>query len=197
MTLREIEDQREAERHEHVERADDQPVGDVEQYDLRHRRSTLGHHRCDVSGGCRSAAPSCIRYRRPYRRLFAGTSAPTVNTSSASPAWRMHFADEDIRHQFVIAGAITHLAGLQRDVRRQFEILQRRRHFRAVERLRLLRGEPHRVHRHIAEPIARRRRLLGRRAVIGDEFHDLGHVRLIPPPFHVPPAGLRLRRTGS
>ena len=107
----------------------------------------------------------------------------------------MHFADEDIGHQFVIALAIDHLAGLQRHIRRQFHVLHRHRHFRAVERLRLLRGEPHRMHRHIAEPVARRRGLLGRGAVIGDELHDLGHVRLIPPPFHIPPAGLRLRRT--
>ena len=57
---------------------------------------------------------------------------------------RMHFADEDIWHQFVVALAITHFAGLQRHVRRQFEILQGGRQLRTVQRLRLLGGKPHR-----------------------------------------------------
>ena len=51
------------------------------------------------------------------------------------------------------------------------------------------------MHGHITEPIARRRGLVHGGAIIGDEFHDFGYIGLIPPPFHVPPAGLRLRRT--
>jgi hypothetical protein len=39
--IAEIEDERQAERHQHVERADDQPVGHVEQYDLRHPPSAF------------------------------------------------------------------------------------------------------------------------------------------------------------
>src|ERR1700731_2318619 len=53
--------------------------------------------------------------------------------------WRMRLADENVRHQFVIPGTIAPLPRLQCDVRRQLEILQRLRQFRALQRLRLLR----------------------------------------------------------
>src|SRR5580704_13546629 len=43
---------------------------------------------------------------------------------------RMGLADEDIGHQFVIAGAVAHMAGLQRNVGGQLHVLQRRRQFR-------------------------------------------------------------------
>jgi hypothetical protein len=34
--IAQVEDERQAERHQHVEGADDQPVGDVEEEELRH-----------------------------------------------------------------------------------------------------------------------------------------------------------------
>src|ERR1700722_7242682 len=44
----------------------------------------------------------------------------------------MRFAHEDVRHQFVIASAVTHLARLQCNIRWQHEILQRLRQFWAL-----------------------------------------------------------------
>src|SRR6185312_4018941 len=64
------------------------------------------------------------------------------------------------------------------------------------QRFRLLRSEADRVHSYVAEPNAWRRRVLGGGAIIADERHDLGHIGLVPPPFHRPPSLLRIWRTG-
>jgi hypothetical protein len=118
------------------------------------------------------------------------------NTSSGLDFGGMGLADEDVRHQLVIAGAVADLALLQGDVRRQLQVLQGLGKLRPVERFRLLGRKTHRVHADIAEPVARGRRLLGRGAIVRHELDDLRHVRLVPPPFHRPPAGLRIGRAG-
>ena len=41
-----VEDQRQAERHQHIERADDQAVGDVEEEELEHRRTRSASKPC-------------------------------------------------------------------------------------------------------------------------------------------------------
>src|SRR6202035_1360040 len=84
---------------------------------------------------------------------------------------RMCLTDEDVGHQFVIAGAVTDFARLQRDIRWELHILKRLRHFRALQRLRLLRRYSYRLSRNITEPVARRGRLLGRGAIVGNELH--------------------------
>ncbi len=80
----EIEDERQAKRHQHVERADDQPVGDVEQNDLRHlplyalglQREAADQVGCTILQPVSATVPAACS---------PGTSAATVNTSSASP----------------------------------------------------------------------------------------------------------------
>ncbi len=93
----EVEDQGEAQRHQHVERAEDQPVGDVEQDELQHRPpSSGGSSREHVA----PPRPSAATAQRPFGSAQAGwtilqpdsetgpaavspgTSCCSVNTSS-------------------------------------------------------------------------------------------------------------------
>ena len=52
--------------------------------------------------------------------------------------------------------------------------------FDALQRLRLLRRQPHAVHRDVAEPMPRGRGLAGRLAEVGDELRHVRHVRAGP-----------------
>ena len=146
----EIEDQREPERHQHVERADDQAVGDVEQKELGHGISSLelrscGHRYPPVKmAPARSccACPGRLAWSLVARQaghcrvqpvsdtggevLSPATMESTRNRSSRiGGPLGLGLADEGRRHQLVVALAVVDLVGLQLDVGRQLEIAER------------------------------------------------------------------------
>ena len=90
-------------------------------------------------------------------------------------AFRLSLADEDGRHQLMIALAVIDLVRLQRDVGGQLQIFQRACQFDSLERLLLVCGEREAsCTDDIAEPVTRGRLLADCLADIGDEVVHAG-----------------------
>src|ERR1700730_16920578 len=107
---------------------------------------------------------------------------------------RMRLAHEHRAHELMIPGAKLGRAGLQRDLRRQLESGKRARELHRLERALLVCDQCQRPYRSVAEPITCSRGTARTRLHPGIELGDMRRVRLIPPPFHGPPAQPRLIR---
>ena len=193
----EIEDQREAQRHQHVEGADDQSVGDVEQDELKHWPPPPTLPREGEGKACvRPGGSSCSRCRRPVPAACSpGTNASTLKTLSGLPSGGCASPTKMFGHQ---------LDGRRRDS----ECCQAATRHRAAAR-----GPPAPL-TSSALPVTSpspppagpngppHSRTSGAHwascsspcGSAATNFTHLGHVRLVPPPFHVPPAGLRILR---
>src|SRR5579885_2436713 len=104
----------------------------------------------------------------------------------------LRLADESRGHQLMIALAIVAFVRLEPNLGRQYEIAKRLGELQRIERLLLVGDAYDRLHRRIAEPVARRRNL----AVIhltdvGDELIDARDAWLFPIPLEHPDADPR------
>ena len=139
---------------------------------------------CWLAGECE---PTSAR-RVGTRSLLAFDQCAHGEHIERVSARRMHFADENRSHELVVSRGEKCAIGIERDIRGQSVSLQRAGEHDSIERLLLIGDLSERADPGIAEPVARAGRLAGAAADRGVEPFDPRDLRLIPPPFHGPPA---------